>query len=184
MKGLDGRSPRIWTSQADWNRRTGILGTRTSVTRGARAPGCRQKSEGSRSTVPRMDKVGIAEDVAVRLEDRLESGADVQRCLGGGNARQRIGGLHGVEEVVAEPCHDRGAEEHRYGHPRRALVGARAGPDLDNASSGGRRIGELDARLPWRNEVRAGDGGLEQYLTVPVQHAYVDSCLESTSPAG
>ena len=34
-----------------------------------------------------MDAVGIAEDVAVRLEDRLESSANVERCLGGGNAR-------------------------------------------------------------------------------------------------
>jgi hypothetical protein len=88
--------------------------------------------------------------------------------------------LHGVEEVTAEPCDDRGAEEHRHGCPRRALVGARAGPDLDDTLCGGRRIGELDARLPGRNEVRAGDRGLEQYLTVPVQHAYVDGCLEST----
>jgi hypothetical protein len=28
--------------------------------------------------------------------------------------------LHGVDEVAAEPCHDRGAEEYRHGHPRRA----------------------------------------------------------------
>ena len=129
----------------------------------------------------RMDAVGIAEDVAVRLEDRLESGADVERCLGGRRCRTTY--------LRFARCRGSSCGSRRRWRCRRTpartpspgLVGARAWPDLDNASCGGRWIGQLNARLPGRNEVRAGDGGLEQYLTVPVEHAYGDGCLESTS---
>jgi hypothetical protein len=101
----------------------------------------------------RMDAVGIAEDMAVRVEDRLESGADIKRCLGGGDAGQRISGLHGVEEVAAEAGDDGGAEEHRHGRANRYIV-------LAASDENG---------LPWASPVLFATEDFHAYCWCPVR---------------